>query len=79
MGKDTEDLMRLLSDTTEENLGSFIENRVQDRIGELKERQKRLQEEQAAITHELELLSQYAQGSVHDLPVDEILSKLLKK
>ena len=78
MEDDTEDLMRLLSETTEENLGSFIENRVQDRIAELREQQKRLAEEQAAVTNELEILSQYAKGGTSDLPVQAKLRCLEK-
>ena len=78
MGNDTEDLMDLLSTTTEDRLQSFISKKMDTRIAALKERRKRLSEELAAIDHEISMLNQYSQGGDDAPTPQEVLARLLK-
>ena len=78
MGEDTQDLMDLLSTTSEDRLESFVRRKIDGRLSELKERQKRLNEELAAVNHELQQLQQYSSGGKEAPTPQEVLVKLLK-
>jgi hypothetical protein len=78
MPNDTFDLMDILSNTSEDKLQGFISKKIDGRIVELRERQKRLHEEMAAINHELQSLEQYANGGRDAPSPQEVLIKLLK-
>ena len=76
---DGDDLIRLLNDSVEEHLATFIKSKVQGRMQELDEKKRHLQEEFAAIDYEMSLLRKYCDGATQEPSVQDLLAKLLKK
>jgi len=74
-----EDLISFLNESTEENLAGFIKGRVRERLQELEESKRKLNEQLAAVDYEMNLLRKYCDSGTQEPSVQDLLAKLLKR